>query len=191
MHRPISFGPDFFRGGEEVALSVQTPPPPPAWHDRQPVAVAVGAIGPPAGFWIRFVAFLIDGLILAVAAGLLFGVMAAIGAGLYREGPAGDWLVGIGIFIALLGVLLIGWLYEALMTSSRHGATYGKRALGLRIVRADGVQLSFGRATARHFLKALITPLVPFAVGYLLAAFTKGKRALHDFMADTFVVRVS
>jgi hypothetical protein len=71
------------------------------------------------------------------------------------------------------------------------GLPFGKRALGLRIVRADGATLSFGRATARHFLEAMITPLVPFAAGYLLAAFTNGKRALHDFMADTFVISTS
>ena len=57
------------------------------------------------------------------------------------------------------------------MTSSP-GRHVRQAALGLRIVRADGARLSFGRATARHFLKAMITPLVPFAVGYLLAAFT-------------------
>ena len=75
------------------------------------------------------------------------------------------------------------------MTSSPRGATLGKQALGLRIVRADGAQLSFGRATARHFLKVMITPLVPFAIGYLMAAFTARKRALHDFLADTLVIR--
>ena len=62
-------------------------------------------------------------------------------------------------------------------------------ALGLRIVRADGTQLSFGRATARHFLKFMITPLVPLAIGYLMAAFTDRKRALHDVLADTLVIR--
>ena len=176
-------------------MSVQTPPPPPAWHDTQPVAGAVGAIGPPAGFWIRFVAFLIDGLILGVIAGVIVAVMAivaiAIGVGFQGDEDENVALIVIGILLGGVALVVVSWLYEALMTSSRHGATVGKRALGLRIVRADGAQLSFGRATARHFLKAMITPLVPFAVGYLLAAFTNGKRALHDFMADTFVIRTS
>ena len=90
----------------------------------------------------------------------------------------------------VLALIVINWLYEALMTSSPSGATLGKLALGLRIVRADGVQLSFGRATARHFLKVLITPLVPLAIGYLMAAFTARKRALHDVLADTLVIRL-
>ena len=75
------------------------------------------------------------------------------------------------------------------MTSSARGATLGKQAIGMRIVRADGARLSFGRATARYFLKTLITPLVPFGIGYLLAAFTARKRALHDLLADTLVLK--
>ena len=188
MHRPISFG------GDEVVMSVQTPPPAPAWHDTRPVAV-VGAIGPPAGFWIRFVAFLIDGLILGIIAGVIVGAMAivaiVIGVGFHGDDDENVALIVIGMLLGAIALIVVSWLYEALMTSSHNGATFGKRALGLRIVRADGATLSFGRATARHFLKAMITPLVPFAVGYLLAAFTNGKRALHDFMADTFVIRTS
>jgi uncharacterized RDD family membrane protein YckC len=95
------------------------------------------------------------------------------------------------VIVMVLALLVINWLYEALMTSSPRGATLGKQALGLRIVRADGAQLSFGRATARHFLKIMITPLVPFAIGYLMAGFTARKRALHDVLADTLVIRSS
>jgi len=170
-------------------MSVQ-PPPPPVWSDERQLA-ANAVIGTAAGFWIRFVAFLIDGLILMVLMSLLIGVLVGIGLAVGREGPSRDVFIGLGVFVGVIGVIVIGWLYEALMTSSPRGATYGKRALGLRIVRADGVRLSFGRATGRHFLKALITPLVPLAIGYLLAAFTNGKLALHDFMADTLVIRVS
>ena len=171
------------------------PPPPPVWPDERQRA-ADARVGPPAGFWIRFVAYLIDGLILTVAAVVILGgagAVAAISLGLGEndEPDENAALIVIGIILAAIGFLIMGWLYEALMTSSRHGATLGKRALGLRIVRADGAPLSFGRATARHFLKVLITPLVPLAIGYLLAAFTQGKRALHDFMADTLVIHAS
>ena len=94
------------------------------------------------------------------------------------------------MILILLVLIIVNWLYEALMTSSPRGATLGKMAIGVRIVRVDGAQLSFGRATARHFLKVMITPLVPFAIGYLMAAFTARKRALHDVLADTLVVKV-
>ena len=94
-------------------------------------------------------------------------------------------ILGIALFM-----LLIGWLYEALMTSSRRGATIGKMVVGLRVLRFDGTQLSFGRATGRHFAKSVVSNLIPFAIAYIMAAYTDRKRALHDMIADTIVVHV-
>lgn len=165
-------------------------PPPRAWPDRQPLTTA--EIGPPGGFWIRFAAYLIDALIVGVAGMVIVGtfIMFVIASGeSYDEDSASPAVVIAAVAMILL-LIVINWLYEALLTSSVRGATIGKQALGLRIVRADGAQLSFGRATARHFLKTMITPLVPFAIGYLMAAFTNRKRALHDMLADTLVVRL-
>jgi uncharacterized RDD family membrane protein YckC len=163
-------------------------PPPPVWSDRPLVAVDVA---PPAGFWIRFVAYMIDALIVTAVSVLVIGIF--VGAviltdeSLDLENPGGIVIGAILLVIAAL--IVINWLYEALMTSSPRGATLGKMAIGARIVRTDGAQLSFGRATARHFLKVMITPLVPFAIGYLMAAFTARKRALHDVLADTLVLK--
>jgi uncharacterized RDD family membrane protein YckC len=173
--------------GEKAAVT--NAPPPPAWSDRQPVASA--EIDRPGGFWIRFVAYLLDTFIVSIAAGVIVGIFIAIV--LLSDQSIDDsndslFIIG-GAIVMVLALIVINWLYEALMTSSPRGATLGKMALGLRIVRADGAQLSFGRATARHFLKVMITPLVPLAIGYLMAAFTARKRALHDFLADTLVIR--
>jgi uncharacterized RDD family membrane protein YckC len=167
-----------------------TPPPPPDWASRQ--QVAAGVIGPPAGFWIRVVAYMIDGIILTAAACVVVGIPILIG-GLSGDSSGDDdeyssAIIG-AVVIGVLIMIAIGWLYEALLTSSPRGATLGKQAVGLRIVRADGARLSFGRATGRHFLKAMVTPMVPFGIGYILAAFTSGKRAVHDFMADTLVIK--
>jgi uncharacterized RDD family membrane protein YckC len=180
MHRPIALG-------EQVAMT--NAPPPPAWPDRQQVASV--EIGPPGGFWIRLVAYLLDAFIVSIAAVIIIGIFIAIV--LFSDESIDDskdslFIIGCAV-VMVLALLVINWLYEALMTSSPRGATLGKQALGLRILRADGAQLSFGRATARHFLKTLITPLVPFAIGYLMAAFTARKRALHDVLADTLVIR--
>jgi uncharacterized RDD family membrane protein YckC len=161
-------------------------PPPPDWSGQQQVAIA--GHGSSAGFWIRFVAYIIDGAILSVAAGVAIGVLLSCMA-IFGADMANDDVLVIAIIIGVLLILPLGWLYEALLTSSMHGATFGKRAIGARVVRADGTRLSFGRATARHFLKVIVTPLVPFAIGYLLAAFTSGKRALHDLMAETLVIK--
>ena len=101
-------------------MSVQTPPPPPAWHDMRPVAFAVGAIGPPTGFWIRFVAFLIDGLILGIIAGVIVAALAivaiVIGVGFHGDDDENVALIVIGILLGSLALIIVSWLYEALMT---------------------------------------------------------------------------
>jgi len=173
-------------GRDEIAMV--NAPPPPVWPDRRPVIVT--DVSPPGGFWIRFVAYMIDGLVLTVAAGAIVElfVLFVIGSADANEDETSPAIV-FAIVLMILALLLIGWLYEALMTSSRRGATLGKQALGLRIIRADGARLSFGRATARYLLKYIITPLVPLLIGYLMAAFTNRKRALHDVLADTLVIR--
>jgi uncharacterized RDD family membrane protein YckC len=163
------------------------PPPPPVWPDRPQQAIAT--INTFGGFWIRFVAYFIDGLVLMVPIAIICAVFFVVLGVTWDDDEENQAVIIAGIF-ALVGVMIvISWLYEALMTSSERGATLGKMALGLRIVRADGARLSFGRATARHFLKTIITPMVPLGIGYLLAAFTDRKRALHDIMADTLVIK--
>ena len=165
-------------------------PPPPSWSAPQQQAANAGQIGPPAGFWIRFVAYLVDAFIVGLGmilfGGIVFGLMFVLGGSKIDENEAAIW---IAIIVIGLAYFLGAWLYEALLTSGPHGATLGKQAVGVRIVQANGAPLSFGRATGRHFLKAVVTPMVPLAIGYLLAAFTSGKRALHDFMADTLVIK--
>ena len=90
-------------------------PPPPSWSSPPPLATAE-QIGPPAGFWIRFVAYIVDAFILTIALVVVGGVF-----------------VGLAVAIG------------------------GSRS--------------------------------EIAIGYLLAGFTSSKRALHDMMADTRVIK--
>lgn len=167
------------------------PPPPPAWPGQQQTTEAV-APGPYGGFWIRFVAYMIDGLIISIVAAVMVAIFAAfvVLTGMEHDSKEPSLEIFLGVILVVVALIVANWLYEALMTSSPRGATLGKMAIGVRIVRVDGAQLSFGRATARHFLKVMITPLVPLTIGYLMAAFTARKRALHDVLADTLVVKV-
>jgi uncharacterized RDD family membrane protein YckC len=82
---------------------------------------------------------------------------------------------------------LAWWLYFAVFESSHWQATIGKRLCGLIVVTEDGSRLSFARATGR-FLGKYISGLI-LSVGYLMAAFTARKQALHDIMAGTLVLR--
>lgn len=129
-----------------------------------------------AGFGWRFLAFVIDAIVLAVC-GSILGIV--IGNGLnplfidYRRQ-------------GLLGVVL-QWLYFAGLESSSMRGSLGKRACGLIVVDMEGRRLTFLRATARYFSK-ILSALVLF-VGYLMIAFTERRQGLHDLIASTVVLK--
>jgi uncharacterized RDD family membrane protein YckC len=121
-----------------------------------------------AGFWKRFAALLIDSVVVSAGSGIL--TAASFG-------------------VAWFAIFLLPWVYEAIMLSSEKQATVGKMLLGIIITDLDGRRISFGRATGRHFAKWLSALIL--GVGFLMAAFTEKKQALHDMMADTLVVNRS
>jgi len=84
--------------------------------------------------------------------------------------------------------MVIGATYEGVFVS-RFGATPGKMALDLKVIRPDGGPLSLGRAVGRYFAK--IVSGIILAIGYIMAGFDSQKRALHDMICDTRVIRVS
>jgi len=171
--------------------------------DRPASAVASAAVPAPAysqpapqfryaGFWRRFVAMIIDGLVLSpillimFASTGLFGLIS--GAGGDRDRAAlGAALFGIGIFLGLVIYLAGSWLYHTLMECSRHQATLGKVALGIKVTDLDGNRISFARANGRFFGKWLSGAVMN--VGYLMAAFTEKKQALHDILASCLVIQ--
>ena len=150
-----------------------------------------------AGFWLRVVAYLIDGLL----AGIGFGVLALIGVAMVGVGHFKDFaqgannpddfftpdVIGIVFVLAATAVVMV-WLYYAGMESSIYQGTLGKMALGLIVTDLEGRRISFGRATGRYFSK-LITGLIPLGIGYAMAGFTEKKQALHDMMASCLVLR--
>ena len=83
--------------------------------------------------------------------------------------------------------MVVSWLYFALLESSPKQATLGKMALGIKVTDLDGNRISFGRATGRFFAK--IISGVILMIGYIMAAFTAKKQALHDIIASTLVIK--
>ncbi len=147
-----------------------------------------------AGFWKRFLAYIIDGILLSVVYFVVlipvFGLL-GIGAATYQEGdPAASeafMMAAAGVyFLSMVVIFIAGWLYFALMESSNKGATLGKMALGIKVTDLDGNRISFGRATGRYFGK-IISGLILY-IGFIMAAFTEKKQALHDMMASCLVV---
>ena len=86
-----------------------------------------------------------------------------------------------------LSALLITWFYYALMQSSARQATVGKMVLGLKVTDINGDRLTFARASLRYFSKILSNLFL--MIGYIMAGFTEKKQALHDMIANTYVVR--
>ncbi len=136
-----------------------------------------------AGFWIRFVAKFIDGMILGALGlavqlgvfGLSLGVTPQPGEFNILQ-TALSWVVG----------LVIGLSY-AVFFLGKFGATPGKMAVGIKVIRSDGSPITYGRATGRFFAEYL--SLFILYIGYIMAAFDSEKRALHDHVCDTRVVK--
>lgn len=156
-----------------------------------PVVYAQGVpVAGYGGFWIRFVAIIIDSIVVRLITLPFAAVLVAIGV-LHRAERWGrietpeDALPLLGAALGTLSVFLaINWLYEALLMSSQWQATLGKKILNLRVTDEAGNRISFARATGRHFAKYLSSFLL---IGYIMAAFTDRKRALHDIIAGTVV----
>jgi len=150
-----------------------------------------------AGFWVRFLAFLIDNAVMGIGFVLILIpliFLTGLGGFIGEIHPNED-MKDVGIFM-LFGLLflaatvslLLTWLYHALMESSEWQATLGKKVLGLVVTDMAGRRVSFGRATGRHFAK-IITNMVPAFIGYIMAGFTERKQALHDMIAGCLVLR--
>jgi uncharacterized RDD family membrane protein YckC len=138
-----------------------------------------------AGFWKRFAAFIIDMILLLALGfgiGVVIGIVLAITMG---PGRAQDAIDSHALLFNLLGII-INWLYYALLESSESQATIGKRAMHIKVVDEEGYRISFARATGRYFAKILSAIIL--LIGFIMAAFTPRKQALHDYLAHTLVV---
>lgn len=148
-----------------------------------------------AGIGRRFVAFLIDLLFILVIDLFLTGLLGLsegirmLNQRLVHHMPMTDSagqvvnaLVPVPVILSV-GILLVlvPWLYYALLESSRNQATLGKIALRIAVTDSNGRRILFARATLRHFSKIVV--LLTFFVGFLIAAFTRRKQAVHDIIA--------
>jgi uncharacterized RDD family membrane protein YckC len=86
----------------------------------------------------------------------------------------------------ILVQIIIGFVYTVGLWTAQ-GATLGKMALGIKIVRVDGQPIGFGAAFVRYI--GYIVSWIILGIGYLMIAFRRDKRGLHDLMADTVVIK--
>ncbi|MEF3691788.1 MAG: RDD family protein [Candidatus Moraniibacteriota bacterium] len=128
-----------------------------------------------AGFWIRFAASFVDGIVIFFIS-IPFVILAFLSMG-------GEIKNSFSVNILSF---LISWGYHILMTD-KYQATLGKKFVGIKVVKEDLSRASLGnlvlRETAGKFLSQLI-----LLIGYIMAAFTSRKRALHDIIGGTVVI---
>jgi uncharacterized RDD family membrane protein YckC len=151
-----------------------------------------------AGFWLRFVAVIIDGIIIGVAQSFIivpilgvfgFNFATSLQDGDMSEAEAMGMIAGLmatmGTTILISGI--IGILYYVLMETSKHQGTVGKIALGLKVTDMNGEKLDVSKALIRNLTK-IVSGLILY-IGYMMAGFTEKKQALHDMIASTLVVK--
>jgi uncharacterized RDD family membrane protein YckC len=135
-----------------------------------------------AGFWVRFLAYIIDNIcsyVIGFIAGFIIGLLLGL-AGFGADSA-------VRSLANILVEFLISWFYYALLESSSCQATFGKKVLGLVVTDTFGNRITFGKATCRYFGK-VISALI-LCIGYIMIGLTQKKQGLHDKMAGTLVVK--
>lgn len=175
-----------------------SPPPPPAAPVFAPAAPPAPAWAPQAaapapawetplseletaGFWVRFAAYLVDSLILGVAMTILIVPAMFVAGRFLLENP--------GLMMLLYLVVMALALAYPLWFWATSGQTPGKKVLGLKVIREDGVEpLGWGTAGMR-MLGYVVSGMILY-IGFLMIGFSKDKKGLHDIIAKTRVVKL-
>lgn len=135
-------------------------------------ATAVAVTTNKAGFWVRFVAILIDSIGVGIVSNIITGLMGS------------DPMSATGTSInTLLGVLYFCYFWSA----QGGGQTLGMRVFNLKVVRTDGSALTILQAFIRYI--GLIVSIVCLFIGVIWAAFDANKQGWHDKIASTYVIR--
>jgi uncharacterized RDD family membrane protein YckC len=152
-----------------------------------------------AGFWLRFVAVIIDAIIIWVVQSFIFiPILAAMGlgfAGSIETMDFNDPEQAAGMFASIMAMmsgiwilsLVLNVLYHTFMEASKFQGSVGKLALGLKVTDLQGNKLDFVKALVRNLCKIISN--FTLLIGYIMAGFTEKKQALHDMIASTLVLK--
>lgn len=130
-----------------------------------------------AGFWIRFWAFFIDGIIIAAVGGILVNPI------FYLM----DWSLSDTVWYAPISIIsaILYYSYFVLMTRF-FGQTLGKMIFGLRVISLKHEKLTWSDVLFRDWIGRIINSI--FMPLYILVGILPNNQGIHDFFADTTVV---
>jgi uncharacterized RDD family membrane protein YckC len=146
------------------------------------------------GFWMRFLAIIIDTIIVGVASAIIsfpFGLaMGGVGLRLGNNPDPSQVMAVLPAIMGMVGMsvlirMALSLAYEVYFLATK-GATPGKMAVGLKVTTADGGPISVGLAVGRYFAKILSS--LTLCIGFIIAGFDREKRSLHDHICGTRVV---
>jgi uncharacterized RDD family membrane protein YckC len=176
-----------------------TSPPPPGAGG--PVPAYSGAVsGRPqlSGWWRRVVAAVLDGLIIGIGSAiLLVAITAPFSIGFFANDTVGVVAVLVGSLLALGCIAVVSFLYAPYLMARWNGQTLGRKAVGIRVIRANGEPMTFWFAMLREVVvKALLFGFlgsITFGIASLLDVlwplWDEENRALHDFIVNTRVIK--
>lgn len=165
--------PGYYQQGGYYQQPGYPPMGPPPGHYSQPYYGSFFA-----GFWIRFAAFFIDYLIIALVTSPVSIAISITSSSNSDEVSVAQVLLSI-VFAA------IQFTYFIFMTG-KYGATLGKMALKLKVVRVDFTEVDYGTAAVRELSK-ILSGCVCY-LGYIWVAFDDRKQSWHDKIANTYVI---
>ncbi|HEV7767138.1 MAG TPA: RDD family protein [Thermoanaerobaculia bacterium] len=131
----------------------------------------------PAGAGSRFLAILIDAVIVLSIASMLFGILRMV----LPRGVAGAIFVTVNFFLT--------WAWHLWFETRHQGRTPGKRALGIRVIDARGLPVSLHQSLVRNITRVLDFIPMFYGVGAIAVMTSPSRRRLGDIIADTLVVR--
>ena len=129
-----------------------------------------------ASRWLRFFAWIIDGVVIAIVMFILW-LAGLVGADSVEGFGASDGLVNA----------LVTLVYYVAMTAA-FGATLGKMALGMRVADADGNRPGFGAVVMREVVGKIVSALV-ILIGFFWILVDDRRQGWHDKIGGTFVVK--
>ena len=140
-----------------------------------------------AGIWIRFCALFLDFQMILLGLRTVVRLLGfSVTQSLSFHGFSGTQDEKVTFIVLTVGIVLY-IVYETWLVS-KYGATLGKMAVGLRVVRPDGSPITYMQAFARYWAKVLSGML--FGIGFFIAVFDPEKRGLHDRICETRVIRI-